>query len=130
MPQFTIDATGRTFQRDLKEARKRHPSIVDDVAATLRGLADNSISGDWIPGLGKGVEVRKIRLGVKKENIGKSGGYRLIYLVEAETKVIRLLFLHFKPREALVPLSEIEAAIKMLSNQGESEGQNEASKPS
>jgi len=80
------------------------------VADALHTLEDSHTAGEWIPGLG--IQVRKIRLGVKKQNIGKRSGYRLIYLVDKEGKRITPLLLHYKPELALVPNDEIMKVIK------------------
>lgn len=113
MPVFRIDLTEATFVRDFKDAKKRHPSVIEDVADVLRVLESDCTAGDWIPGIG--AQVRKIRLGVKKQKIGKRSGYRLIYLVELDSKKITPLLLHYKPELALVPQEEIMKIIKGLS---------------
>ena len=112
MPRFAIDSTVGRFQSDLAEAVRRHPSVVEDLREALEKLEDNPGAGVWVPGVG--AEVRKLRVGVKKQNIGKSAGYRLLYLVEPDAKTIRLLFFHFKPRKAIVPPVEIGTLLKTL----------------
>ena len=107
MPRLTIDLKLQRFQRDLREAVKKHPSVKDDLRETLDKLSkdDTFRIGDRIPGIA--AHVRKTRVGVKQQNIGKSKGYRLIYLVdEGRRRIIPLCF-HFKANKALVPPSEI-----------------------
>ena len=114
MPQFAIDSTVGRFQRDLADAVRRHPSIIEDLRETLDKLENDPHIGVWVPGVD--AEVRKVRVGVRKQNIGKSAGYRLLYLVEPDTKVIRLLFLHFKPRKAIILPGEISALLGKLND--------------
>ncbi len=112
MPPLKIDLSAPTFERDLKEALKRHRSVKTDLQSALESLEKDPNLGDWIPGLGE--EVRKFRIGVKKDGIGKSKGYRLIYKVDREKSVITLLFFHFKPDLALVPIKDIAEVLKHL----------------
>ena len=112
MPPLKIDLSAPTFTRDLEEAIKRHRSVRTDLETVLQSLEQNPNIGDWIPGLGE--EVRKIRIGVKKDGIGKSKGYRLIYKVDREISVITPLFFHFKPDLALVPSKDILEVLKDL----------------
>ncbi len=113
MPPLKIDLTARTFSRDLADAIKRHRSVKADLESALESLEKDPTIGAWIPGLG-GEEVRKLRIGVKKDGIGKSKGYRLIYKVDRKNSVITLLFFHFKPDLALVPTKEIAEVLKSL----------------
>jgi hypothetical protein len=115
LPQFRIDLTCLTFCRDLASAKSKHPSITEDLADLFGVLEDHYTIGDWIPGVG--AHVRKVRLGVKKANIGKSKGYRLIYFVDLEAKIIRPLLLHYKPEIALIPNANIAKAIKAMVEQ-------------
>ena len=112
MPPLKIDLSTPTFERDLKEALKRHPSVRKDLQDALELLENSPELGNWIPGIG--AEVRKIRIGVKKDRIGKSKGYRLIYKVDRENSVITPLFFHFKPDLAMVPSKDITEVLKNL----------------
>ena len=113
MPPLKIDLTAPTFSRDLADAIKRHRSVKADLNSALESIEKDPNMGDWIPGLGE--EVRKLRVGVKKDGIGKSKGYRLIYKVDRVNSVITPLFFHFKPDLALVPTKEIAEVLKSLS---------------
>lgn len=112
MPKFRIDLTESTFRRDLEAARKRHPTIVEDLTELFEALENDHTLGDWIPGLK--AEVRKVRVGVRKQNIGKRGGYRLIYLVDREAQIIKPLFCHFKAQLAVVPNETILKLLKTI----------------
>jgi mRNA-degrading endonuclease RelE of RelBE toxin-antitoxin system len=110
LPPFRIDITEPTFQRDLRDAKKRHSTVAQDLKETLEALEKDHAIGTWIPGLN--AHVRKVRLGVKRQNIGKSCGYRLIYLVDEDTHTITPLLFHYKPELDLVPNAEIMKIIK------------------
>ena len=127
MAKFVVDATLGRFQRDLVDARQRHPSVVEDLSNTLERLADDPAIGAWIPNVG--AEVRKVRVGVKKQNVGKSSGYRLIYLVERQAQIARLLCFHFKPKEALLRPDEIIAILKTMVPQGGGGSRDSSAKP-
>ena len=106
-----------TYRKGLASAKNKHPSITEDFAELFDALENDHTIGDWIPGVG--AHVRKVRLGVKKANIGKSKGYRLIYFVDLENKIIRPLLLHYKPEIALIPNTQIAKAVKAMSEQPE-----------
>lgn len=119
MPRLTIDLNLKRFERDLHEAVKKHPSVKDDLRETLDELSkDDALRlGNRIPGIPE--HVRKIRVGVKQQNIGKSKGYRLIYLVDEEMRRITPLCFHFKASKALVPLADLASIIqKIFSDSG------------
>jgi mRNA-degrading endonuclease RelE of RelBE toxin-antitoxin system len=99
-----------TFLRDLADAKKRHSTVLEDLKESFEALENDYNLGAWIPGLN--AHVRKLRLGVKRHNIGKRSGYRLIYLVNVEERKITPLLLHYKPELALVPNDEIMKIIK------------------
>jgi mRNA-degrading endonuclease RelE of RelBE toxin-antitoxin system len=114
LPRLTIDLKLQRFQRDLAEAAKKHPSVKDDLRETLDKLSedDSFRLGDRIPGIPE--HVRKIRVGVQQQNIGKSKGYRLIYLVDEEMRRITPLCFHFKASKALVPLADLARIIQQM----------------
>jgi mRNA-degrading endonuclease RelE of RelBE toxin-antitoxin system len=112
LPPFRIDLTEPTFLRDLRNAKKRHSTIAEDLRESLEALEKDYTLGQWIPGLS--AHVRKMRLGVKSQNIGKRCGYRLIYIVDVDANKITPLLLHYKPELALVPNEEIMKIIKQI----------------
>ena len=114
MPQFRIDVSEPTFRRDLSSAKKKHPSITEDLAAMFSSLENDPSLGIWIPGLG--AEVRKIRLGVKQQKVSARKGYRLVYKVDNENKVVTPLLFHYKPDIELVPEKEILKVLKQIAD--------------
>src|SRR5438445_10384938 len=117
LPQFRIDLSDPRLLKDLKSATKRHPSVKDDVSDIFSTLENDPTAGNlgrWIPGLG--AEVRKIRVGVAKQNLSPRKAYRLIYLVERDASLITPLFFHYKPEIELMPEQEIMKALKDLTS--------------
>jgi hypothetical protein len=112
LPRFRIDLSAETFCRDLRNAKKIHPSIADDLAEVFAVLEDHHDYGDWIPGIG--AHVRKIRVGVKQARLSKSKGFRLIYFVDLEKNAIAPLLFHYKPDLALIPPKEIVKAVRAM----------------
>ncbi len=67
-----------TFEREYKALRKKFPSIVEDVAGLVEELEDNPRTGTPL-----GRNAYKIRLKISSKGKGKSGGGRVISLVDA-----------------------------------------------
>jgi hypothetical protein len=59
--------------------------------------------------------VFKIRIGVKKQGIGKRGGYRLLYHIDHKRHVITPLALYFKPDALALSHAEIAHRLNKLS---------------
>jgi hypothetical protein len=105
LPSFKIDLTFYKFTNDLATAKKRHPSLLEDLRVLLSSIEKDYRVGDQIPGVG--AHVRKIRLGCKKASVGKSKGYRLIYSVQVDIGLITPLCLHYKPDIEMIPAHQI-----------------------
>lgn len=81
MPSKPIKiAFGPQFVRDLKRLVKKYPKIRDDVNGFVDQLQNGEIPGDQIRGTR--YTVYKARLKSSDLEKGKSGGYRVIYLVQ------------------------------------------------
>ena len=83
--QIEIALTPR-FKRDLRDLNKRYRSIRIDLQSLIEQLQTGEIPGDRVTGLE--YPVFKVRL--KNSNIqkGKSGGYRVVYYLKTEEKII------------------------------------------
>lgn len=81
------------FQQNLRAFAKRHRHIQFDIQAILDELQVKNFVGDRILGVGENYEVYKVRVRNRDIQKGKSGGYRLIYLVESPTSVLLLTFI-------------------------------------
>lgn len=96
MPVFAIDLSHPDFRADAKKAGKRHPSLLtEDLPDVIDMLLEQPELGDRIPGLS--AEARKVRVGVRQQNLGPRGAYRLIYLVNREASILQPLALYYKP---------------------------------
>jgi hypothetical protein len=51
--------------------------------------------------------VRKARVGVRQQNLGARGAYRLIYLVDRASLILQPLALYYKPDLPDIALREI-----------------------
>jgi hypothetical protein len=106
LPAFAIDLSHPDFRADLKKALKRHPSLsTDDLPNLIDRILETPEIGDRIPGLV--AETRKVRVGVRQQNLGPRSAYRLIYLVNRETRVLKPLALYYKPDLPDMPLRAI-----------------------
>jgi hypothetical protein len=106
LPAFEIDVSHPDFGTDLKQAFKRHPSLrTEDLPNLINRILENPEIGDRIPGLP--VEARKARIGIRQQNLGPRGAYRLIYWVNRETNILQPLALYYKPDLPDMPLRAI-----------------------
>lgn len=96
------------FKRDLRDLAKRYRSIRTDLQPLIEQLQAGEIPGDRIVGVK--YQVFKVRL--KNSNIqkGKSGGYRAIYYLKTEQKII-LATIYSKSDLSDVSTEIIEEAI-------------------
>jgi mRNA-degrading endonuclease RelE of RelBE toxin-antitoxin system len=91
---FRIDVSFATFISEFKAATKKFKTFKADLIRAFEEIEKNPRAGDQIPRTGS--DLFKIRLGVKGQ-IGKRGGYRLIYHVDWSRQVITPIALYFKP---------------------------------
>lgn len=77
------------FQRSVRRLRRRYRDIVEDLEAAIEVLL-------WRPELGVVIHgvpaVRKLRVVSSDMERGKSGGFRLLYTIDAKARRIILLF--------------------------------------
>jgi mRNA-degrading endonuclease RelE of RelBE toxin-antitoxin system len=94
-----------TFKESVRRLERRFPHVKADVSAGIRVLQDNPRTGAVIP---NGHGTRKLRLPSSDMRRGKSGGFRLIHLVEDEPSPrIYLLLLYAKSDRETVGPAEI-----------------------
>jgi len=106
LPAFAIDLTHPDFRIDAKKAGKRHPTLLtQDLPDLIDKLLEDPELGDRI--LGLPAETRKARTGVRQQNLGARGAYRLIYLVDREQALLVPLALYYKPDLADVTMRSI-----------------------
>ena len=96
------------FKRDLRELAKRYRSIRNDLQPLIEQLQAGEILGDRIAG----VKYQVFKVRIKNSNIqkGKSAGYRVIYYLKTDEKII-LATIYSKSDVSDVSNEIIEAAI-------------------
>jgi mRNA-degrading endonuclease RelE of RelBE toxin-antitoxin system len=102
---FQIDITLPIFVSDYKAALKKFPKLKTDLKVLLETIETDPTVGDRIPR--QGADLYKVRLGLKGQ-FGKSGGYRLIYQVDQQRKVVTLVALYFKPERPKLTDAEMK----------------------
>src|SRR5215210_3945996 len=121
----------KSFERDLKKLRKRFHHVKDDAQRAIEMLAQTPELGNAIPDSGG---IRKLRVANTDLTKGKSGGYRLLYLLVEEPKpALFLLSLYAKSDRANVTRQELldEMPVKSdLNDETPSENNGNRSNPS
>ncbi|ELC8402643.1 TPA: hypothetical protein K8N08_001321 [Clostridium perfringens] len=107
------------FNKDIKyyTKKKRYKKIFKDIQPILEDLEQGIFVGDEIADLkiGNDNKTYKVRAVNSDTNEGKSNGYRVIYYVEMENKVIFLMTVYHKKDEERIPSKkEISDLIKEL----------------
>ena len=98
------------FERKLYRLSKKYRSIRQDVEPIIEQLQQKILLGDRLSGFGDNLYVYKIR--AKNSNIqkGKSGGYRIIYLLESETSIL-LLTIYSKSEQEDITKEQIQSIL-------------------
>jgi len=99
---FTIPA----FDKAVKRLGKKYRRIKVDLERVVRTLSANPFAGMAIPGFGH--RIWKIRLASTDMQVGKRGGYRVIYAVDREEQACYLLYIYAKPEKADMSAQELE----------------------
>jgi mRNA-degrading endonuclease RelE of RelBE toxin-antitoxin system len=102
----------KPFGRKLKKLKKKYPNIKKDMSRLLSDMEEGSISGDAIPGLFS--RVFKVRAASSDMKRGKSGGYRIVYYADDESREIYLLTVYAKTKAENIPLKDIQAVLREL----------------
>ena len=96
------------FKRRLKGLAKKYRQIQTDVQPVLDQIIQGNFIGNQITGTL--YTVYKVRAKNSDAQVGKSGGYRLIYQLESSTQVV-LHLIYSKSEQANVSAEEIQTAI-------------------
>ncbi|WP_017305860.1 type II toxin-antitoxin system RelE family toxin [Spirulina subsalsa] len=101
-----IDLTPE-YRNNLKKLAKKYRNIRCDTQAVIEPLKQGCVLGDRLAGFGENIYVYKVR--AKNSNIqkGKSGGYRIIYLLESETSIL-LLTIYTKSEQDDITVEQIQ----------------------
>lgn len=104
------------FKRRLKGLAKRYRQIQPDIQPILEQLTMGNFIGDRISGTK--YTVYKVRARNSDAQVGKSGGYRLIYQIESDTSAI-LHLIYAKTDQATIAADEIQELIESYEKEHE-----------
>ena len=99
------------FKRSLKRLVRRFPRARADVIAAIDDILRFPMLGVVIPGSSG---VRKLRVRSRDLKRGKSGGFRLLYIVLSDRKLICPLLIYAKSNQADVTFHELRALLADL----------------
>lgn len=105
----------KSFQKDFKRLYKKYPSLKNELSELRDLLQTNPTTGTAL-----GNNTYKIRLSIKSKGKGKSGGARIISLVETEliaqieSTTVNLLTIYDKSELASVSSEKILSLIQNL----------------
>jgi mRNA-degrading endonuclease RelE of RelBE toxin-antitoxin system len=100
---------GKHFIANLKTLSKKYRQIATDIQPLIDQLRQGETPGDEIPNIG--YTVFKVRVASSDMKRGKSGGYRVLYYVEVDTRVI-LFTVYAKSEAADLPAREIRRLLQ------------------
>ncbi|BAU10455.1 hypothetical protein LEP3755_09390 [Leptolyngbya sp. NIES-3755] len=117
-PSIVAVVVTSSFKRELKDLKKRYPSIRVDLEPTIKQLEAGETPGDQISGTG--YTVYKVRISNRDAKRGKSGGYRVIYYICTPLKVL-LVALYSKSDRSDIPADEVKELIQQANKELETE---------
>ena len=74
------------FLKDIKDLAKSYRSVRKDILPLIARLSDGEIVGDRLKGFD--ISIYKVRIKNSNNQKGASGGYRVIYYVQAEDFIV------------------------------------------
>ena len=104
------------FIKRTKILQKRYPHIVQDTRSLVEQLKRGKTPGDHVQA--KNYTIYKVRLPNRDARRGKSGGYRVIYYIQTQSR-ITLLTIYSKSDQNDISLDEIQVMIANLPDQPE-----------
>ena len=106
-PPITITTTDR-FDAKIRKLGKRYRSIRLDILPLIEQLESGKLPGDQIPG----IEYTLFKVRVRNNNIqkGKSGGYRVVYYLKTEERIM-LVTIYSKSDESDVTIAELRGIL-------------------
>ena len=97
------------FVKRLKPLLKKYPTLLTDLTALNQQLAESPRPGD-----GVGQNCYKVRLAVRSKNTGKSGGARVITLVQVIDEQVLLLTIYDTADRADLRPGELDELLKIM----------------
>ena len=106
IPIYEIEVTNK-FEDDIKYyiKKKKFTRIIKDIQPILNDLENGVFKGNIIAKLKLDAENKtyKVRAANSNTNKGESNGYRLIYYVQEEDKLVFLLTIYYKKEDKKIP---------------------------
>jgi mRNA-degrading endonuclease RelE of RelBE toxin-antitoxin system len=99
------------FSKRIKKLHKRYPHIAQDTHPLIEQLKRGETPGDHVQA--KSFTIYKVRVPNRDAQRGKSGGYRVVYYIQTEKRIV-LLTIYPKSDQNDISLEEIEAIIADL----------------
>lgn len=99
------------FQRALRHLSKKYRRIRSDLEPILNQLVAGETPGDQVPGVG--ATVYKVRAANHDAQVGKSGGYRVIYYLRTEDLRV-LLTVYSKTERTDISAEELKTILAGL----------------
>jgi mRNA-degrading endonuclease RelE of RelBE toxin-antitoxin system len=106
--------TSQKFDKEVKRLSKKHKSVLEDLGVLTESLIDNPTQGQ---SLGKGCY--KVRMTISSKNQGKSGGARVITLVQIIDDLVVLLSIYDKSEKDTVSDLELDDLINDFNTEEE-----------
>jgi len=97
------------FKKEVKRLIKRYRSLANELDKLI-----NSLSVHPIQGVPIGNNIYKIRLAIDSKRVGKSGGARVIALVEVTDTIVVLLSIYNKGEKDDISDKELQKLIQDL----------------
>lgn len=97
------------FKRNIRRLLRKYPSIRVDVQAVVDRLAAGEIVGNQIPRIG--YTVFKVRIRNSDIKKGQRSGYRLIYYLQTEQRII-LITIYSKTEQGDISAEQIRRVIE------------------
>jgi mRNA-degrading endonuclease RelE of RelBE toxin-antitoxin system len=105
------------FEHAVKVLKKQYRKISADLETALGMIEQDPEIGSVIP---RDYAVRKVRVASRDMQRGKSGGFRLLYKLEAADEgdfIAYLLFVYAKADQADISLRELGDLLRALDNE-------------
>ena len=93
----------KRFNKQVKRLSKKYKSLIDDLVVLGENVIDNPTQGQSL-----GKNCYKIRMAISSKNRGKSGGARVITLVQIIDDLVVLLSIYDKSEKDTVSDSELD----------------------
>ena len=107
------------FKRNLRSLAKKYRHIRSDVQPVIDQIREGDFVGDQIPKTGDHT-IFKVRVRNRDIRKGKSAGYRLIYYVKTEKKVILITF-YSKTEQSDITPNQIRRILKNYESRSEND---------